>query len=235
MNAKEKKELKLGLYNRLSDYYSKHSFKLLNGEASFEKDEFKVFWGPNSEYSDRICFTPSFSVKNKKIYDVKYHLFPNVPPITISKVQGPDLVKELGLFNENNAKKMFYGIAMVYSLRTIMDYQDIVEHHIEFMKKVGFVFFDKLKSLEDIHNYINGRILKGDRAFFRSSIQQVRIKIFFDKRKVLSGIIAAYLINSPDVNELLERHRLFWKGNNYMLDDVKKVETYFNSNKNVIS
>jgi len=67
----------------------------------------------------------------------------------------------------------------------------------------------------------------GDNDYFKSKNQQASLKKFFDKREVLSGVTSAYLTNSPKKNVLLERYRILFEGNDYILSDVQKIEDHF--------
>ena len=96
-----------------------------------------------------------------------------------------------------------------------------------FMEKVGFPFFDKLASLIGINDFINCRLMAGGRDHFKSEGQQVELKKFFDKREVLSGVVSAYLTNNPQIDEILERYRILFDGNNYIVEDVEKIAKYF--------
>lgn len=221
MNSKDKKELKQGLYNSLYESYSGHSFKLQKTKGLFQKGEFTVHWGGPVVYSDSLHFQPKLSVNNKGVFRVLNNLFPQAKNLTIYKVQGSELAHEMGLSEDYNEEEIFYKV------ESSDDFKSIVADHMIFMEKVGFNFFKNLNTLSGINDFINCRVLNGERDYFRSEDQQVTLKKFFDKREVLSGIISAYLINNPEIDELLYRYRTLFEGNNYILDDVKKIEEYF--------
>jgi len=213
--------LKQGLYNRLSDEYLNHSFKLIRSKGLFQRAEFAVHWGGPVVYSDSLNFQPRLSVNNKIIFDVLSIIFPHAKNLTIFKVQGCELAKEMGVPNEEKDEEVFYKV------ENSEDFKSVVDDHMGYMEKVGFKFFDKLASLEGVNDFINRRILEGDNDYFKSKNQQASLKKFFDKREVLSGVTSAYLTNSPKKNVLLERYRILFEGNDYILSDVQKIEDHF--------
>lgn len=222
MNSKDKKELKQGLYNSLYECYSDYSFKLLKAKGLFQKGAFTVHWSAPTIYSDCLYFQPKFSVNNKDVFRVLNNLFPQAKNLTIYKVQGLGLAQEMGHSEENMEEEIFYKV------EGFDDFKNIVNDHMMFMKKVGLNFFNRLSTLQGINDFINCRVLNGEIDFFVSENQQIALKKFFDKREVLSGVVSAYLIQNPRLAELLERYRILFEGNNYILDDVKEIEEYFN-------
>jgi hypothetical protein len=149
------------------------------------------------------------------------NLFPQAKNLTIYKVQGSELAQEIGLFEDYKEEEMFYKV------ESNDDFENIVTDHMMFMEKVGFNFFKNFNTLQGVNDFINCRVLNGDREFFESEDQKIALKKFFDKREVLSGVISAYLISNPEMDELLNRYRILFEGNDYILDDVKKIEDYF--------
>ncbi len=221
MNSRDKKELKQGLYNSLYEKYSSYSFKLQKTKGLFQKGEFTVHWGGPIVYSDSLHFQPKLSVNNREVFKVLSSLFPQAKNLTIYKVQGSELAQEVGLFGDCKEEEIFYKV------ESNDDIENIVTDHMMFMEKVGFNFFKNFNTLQGVNDFINCRVLNGDREFFESEDQKVALKKFFDKREVLSGVISAYLINNPEIDELLYRYRILFEGNDYILDDVKKIEEFF--------
>lgn len=221
MNSKDKKALKEGLYNSLNESYSGYSFKLQKTKGVFQKGEFTVHWGGPVVYSDSLHFQSKLSVDNKSIFKVLSSLFPQAKNLTIYKVQGSELAQEIGFSEVYTNEEVFYKV------ESSDDFKNIVDDHMIFMEKVGFGFFNRLSSLQGINDFINCRVLNGKIDFFRSEDNQIALKSFFDKREVLSGVVSAYLIDNPEVDELLNRFRILFEGNDYILDDVKKIEEYF--------
>lgn len=76
MNSKDKKELQQGLYDSLSESYSRYSFKLQKTKGVFQKKEFTVHWGGPVVYSDSLHFQPKLSINNKDVFKVLSNLFP---------------------------------------------------------------------------------------------------------------------------------------------------------------
>lgn len=127
----------------------------------------------------------------------------------------------MGFFEAYKDEEIFYKV------ESRANFKNIVTDHMIFMEKVGFNFFKSLNTLQGVNDFINCRILNGGGDFFGSEDQQVVLKKFFDKREVLSGLISAYLTKNPEIDELLCRYRRLFEGNNYILDDVHKIEDYF--------
>jgi hypothetical protein len=221
MNSKRKKELIQGLLKNLNERYSSYSFKLQKTKGSFQKGEFTVHWNNIVVYFNSLHFQPSLSVNNKDVLRVLNNLFPQAKNLTIYKVQGSELAQEIGLFEDYKEEEMFYKV------ESNDDFENIVTDHMMFMEKVGFNFFKNFNTLQGVNDFINCRVLNGDREFFESEDQKIALKKFFDKREVLSGVISAYLISNPEMDELLNRYRILFEGNDYILDDVKKIEDYF--------
>ena len=116
-----------------------------------------------------------------------------------------------------------------YKVESEPNISSIVEHHTAYMVKVGFIFFDNMSSIEGINGFINGRVLEGSELDFINHAKTPYIKDFFNKREILSGTIAAYLVSEPEIEKLLNRYRKLFEGNGYILNDLEKVVAYFNN------
>jgi hypothetical protein len=235
MDKASKKDLVNKLILKLEGYYLKYGFAYIkNGATRFEKNDLITFWGPSAENIDSLRFMPSFSVQIKQINSIIDKLFPDSRHTTIYRVQSLELCEELGI-KDYDSKYIYRDInGSVYSYRVEKEtnLDPIVADHINFMNKVGFPFFAKVDTLEGINDFLNNRILQGDLAYFQSEERIKELKLDFAQREVLSGVTTAYLLDSPHIEELLHRYRIFFAGNNYVLEPMEKVVDYFN-NKSV--
>jgi hypothetical protein len=227
MNKSDKLQLINKILDKLYPFYFNNGFTHTKGVTGYQRNEFDVMWGASSTYIDSLTFRPWFRLQNKLCSDVLKQLFPTVIGIelTLTRSQSLDLTEEMNL--ENYKSKFINSSSYYYSIEKDTPLEPIVEDHINFMNKVGLPFFEKVNSLEGINEFLNARILKGDMDYFCSAKRNRELKPFFAQREVLSGITSAYLINNPKIEELLNRYRLFFEGNNYVLEPMEKVVEYF--------
>jgi len=193
-----------------------------------------VYLGPSAEYIDSLVFRPGFRVHNINIGKVLKKLFPEQIgiEITMSRMQSPELITEMNIsdFTSDYIYVSTHGSSILYSIEKDTNLDPIVADHINFMNKVGLPFFTKVDSIEGINDFLNNRILKGDLAYFQSEERVKELKPYFAQREVLSGITSAFLLNSQFIEELLHRYRLFFSGNNYVLEPMEKVVEHFTKN-----
>ncbi|MBK8503103.1 MAG: hypothetical protein IPL46_13345 [Saprospiraceae bacterium] len=225
-------ELRNKVLEKLEPFYKEHGFKLVRKLANFKNMDSVVMWGESSIHIDSLTFRPRFKVENRKIGSVLAAIFPNVIgiSITIVRSQSIDLIKEVStenfesdfLITQSDGSKSYY-----YSVEMDSNLDPIIQDHVNFMIDFGFPFLDKLSSLKGINDYINCRVISGDRDYFGSEGRQFELKKYFDKREVLSGVVSAYLTKNPEIDERLERYRILFEGNDYILDDVEKIVQYF--------
>lgn len=231
MDKKDKQNLTNLLVSKLDEFYLINGFeRKIKGASRFENKELTVFWGATAEYSTSLVFRPWFRVINEKLSEILKKLFPNQIGIefTIVRVQSPELIEELEIENyiSNYIHKSAHGVSYYYSIEKDTPLDPIVEDHINFMTNVGMPFLKKVNTLDGINEYINGRFLKGDLDYFGSEERKKELQPYFSQREVLSGITSAYLINNSDIDKLLNRYRIFFKGNNYVLEPMEKVVKY---------
>ncbi|MFZ1788721.1 MAG: hypothetical protein WAT92_10440 [Saprospiraceae bacterium] len=231
MNKSDKLELTSNLLAKLDPYYSSKGFTRTKKITGYQKEESQVLWGPLSIHIDSLTFRPWFKFENKDCSNVFKLLFPNEIGVntTLIRSQSLELCEEL---NVNNFKSEYmienpHGISYYYSIEksTILD--PIIDDHINYMNMIGLVLFEKVNSLQGVNHFLNNSILSIDRDSFYSKAHMETFKKFIDKRDVLNGIVSAYLIKDPDLEEILERYKLLFNGNNYILNDVMKIEEYF--------
>ncbi|OQD43420.1 hypothetical protein BUL40_06205 [Croceivirga radicis] len=233
MNKKLNQEIKSKVTDALSDYYINQGFKLKKSTKEFLKGDFSVFWGESSKGVDSVVFRPSITLENKEISNIQSVIFPeSLKNNTIVRVLDLDFAEEFGVgdfespFVDNHGldgKSYYYRVAIDTNV------EPIVSDHIRFMESIGLPFIEKLSSLEGIHEYINERVLKVDDALLKIDEKQKELKKGYGKREVLSGVVVSYLLKRGDTNLLLKRIKLLFEGNDYVLNDVRKIEEYFKS------
>lgn len=231
MKKTDEKSIREKIHMSITDFYEENGYILKKVTSTFVNNGFFIEWGPTSKYYSSLVFRPWFRIETVEIKEILKNLFPNEFSFnTIIRTQSSEFANEMGikdfdysLFNYRDEN----GTSYYYDICIETDLQPIIDDHINFMEKVGFPFFEKMSTLEGIDDYINGRVLDGDKEYFQSEERQKEVKKFFDKREVLSGIIAAQLIKNPRLNELIERYKIMFERNNYILDDVNKVLEYF--------
>jgi hypothetical protein len=237
MDKASKKDLVSRLFLNLKEYYLNNGFTYIKtGANRFEKNELMVYLGPSAEHIDSLIFRPGFRVHNIKIGKVLKKLFPEQIgiEITIVRLQSLELCEELGIkdYDSKYIYRDINGSVYSYQVEKETNLDPIVADHINFLNLVGFPFFAKVDTLEGINDFLNNRILQGDLAYFQSEERIKELKLDFAQREVLSGVTTAYLLDSPHIEELLHRYRIFFAGNNYVLEPMEKVVDYFN-NKSV--
>lgn len=232
MNKSDKKELTNRLLTRLDDFYLNRGFKRLKKITGYERAEIFILWGASSTHIDSLTFRPWFKVENKKISDILSVLFPNQVGvnITLTREQSVEMIRELNVNDFNSSFIVVHpdsSNSYFYSIEKDTQLDPIVNDHINFMNKVGLPFFEKVKTLEDIDTYLNGRILKINKELFESEYNQIELKKYYGKREILSGLVSAFLVHNKDIQELIERYNFLFAGNHYILNDVDKIVQYF--------
>ncbi|NQY08294.1 MAG: hypothetical protein HRT71_02095 [Flavobacteriales bacterium] len=231
MDKKQSQEIKRNVIDAISSFYIDNSFKLKKATSEFKKNGFSIFWGESSKGVDSIVFRPQIMLENKEISDVLSSVFPNsVVNDTIIRVQGLSFAEEFGFSNFESSFVNDHGAdgkSYYYRVEIDTDIEPIVSDHIRFMELIGLPFIEKISSLEGVHEYINERLLSVDDASLKTEEKQQELKRFFSKTEVLSSVVTSYILKGRDTNLLLERIKFLFEGNDYVLDDVQKVEEYF--------
>ena len=227
-----KKDIYNRLFNVMSKYYFEKGFELEYSTATYSKEHFKVFFGATYETPTDLFFNPVFYIINESITSILKILFKDFEDdLIIHKLAGCHLAREFGIndydYLEDQKRKIDPGITYKVGLET--DLEKIVEEHTFYMERVGWLFFEKTASLKGINEYLNNRIIKYSEIEFQSQENQTIFKRFYDKRHILSGTTAAYLVSEPNIDKLLNRYGKIFKGNDYILKDLEKVVKYFNN------
>lgn len=235
MNKKVVQEINDKILDAISSFYLNHGYKLKRGLSKFIKNDFTIYWGETSKGIDSLVFRPSIRLENKEISNVLSVVFPeSLKNNTIVRVLDLDFAKEFGFCDFESPFVNDHGVdgkSYYYRVKIDTDVEPIVSDHIRFMELIGFPFIEKLSSLEGIHEYINERIFRVDDILLKSEEKQQELKKGYGKTEVLSGVVTAYILKEKDTELLLKRIKLLFEGNTYILDDVLKVEKYFNGNK----
>lgn len=228
MNKLLATELQHKLLNILDYRYSKKGYQLKKTVATFSKNGCSIHWGITKRSVDDLIYRPWFVIANPEITRVLSSLFPNSPNDVIIRVQ----TKQFALENGVNFESPFiyphpYGDSYYYAIDSESELKTITEDHFRFMEAVTFPFFDKLESLEGIYQYLTSPILSYGLEDIKSNDRKL-IK-FYNKREVLSSILSAFLIKSPDIHTIVNRFNILLEGNDYILSDFQIICDHFST------
>jgi len=228
MNSTEQKQLRLKVLEALEPFYTSNGFKLNKSNGVFFKDDFEVFFGVTKKNIDAIYFNPELTILNREISSIHKLIFDKNCLVT-SRLTSSRLANDFENYDYDYLVEEGIDQGIGYKVESEPNISSIVEHHTAYMVKVGFIFFDNMSSIEGINGFINGRVLEGSELDFINHAKTPYIKDFFNKREILSGTIAAYLVSEPEIEKLLNRYRKLFEGNGYILNDLEKVVAYFNN------
>jgi hypothetical protein len=224
MNSSEQKALRAKVHDSLIPFYDSKSFELNKINGVFNKNGCEVAWGVKAKNVDSIYFNPTLSVTSEDIKNVLEYIFgPEVDDITLSRLAGCRLAQEFGIheydYLGDNEHNIDHGTT--YRVDETTDLDKLVADHVNYMEKVGLPFFEKVSTLEGIHDFINDRILQATDDQFED------IRRVYGKRDVLSGVTASYLLNKIKTESLIEKYYHLFEGSTYIFDDVQKIKEYF--------
>lgn len=223
-------------------YYNKMDYSLqLNLNRFIMNNNYVSF--SISKYPGSISVRPEFIIENQEIKKILIEVFSTKQAsITYLRVQSMEFAFECGIFDDKITYSLYNSVLpndtnpnilstgnYRYMIEEDTDLAPILEDHKYFMEKVTFPLFDKMSTLEGIDSFLNDRILEGDMDYFMSENRQMILKKINQRREILSGVIAAKLVNNPNFDSLLFRIKTMWEGNNYILDDVDKLILYFDN------
>ncbi len=233
MNKNEVKKLREKVLLSLESRFHEYGFTLKVKPATFENSEAFIHWGPTRTFPDALIFRPWIRIENKEIKKILKTLFPSEFAFnTIVRTQGSSFAHEMNVWDMDNSPFNFQdenGSSYYYRIEHDTDLDVICEDHFRFMSLVGFPFIDKLNSLDGVNAYINNRVLAKEIGSFQREEDLLQVRKFFDKREVLSGAIAAHLLEKDNLEELLRRYRILFEGNSYILTDLDKVIQHFSN------
>ena len=232
MDSKKKKALRNKVHQSLLPFYTSNNYELDKKFGVFKKNGFEISWGVKAEYPQELVFRPGLRVSNdqiKKILTDAVHS-ENLSVVT-SRVSGAFLAQE---FNVNDYDHLIaengidHGCTYVISEETKLS--EVVNDHRNYMEKVGFPFFEKLESLEGIDHYYNSRLLELELGDLKNESIQKELNKIYTKQEALSGVVAAYLISKSKFDELVDRVKIYFKNNDFVLNDLHELITYLNQN-----
>lgn len=166
-------------------------------------------------------------------------------PLTIIRTQSITFAFECGVYDNKiiyspfnsfmsneNSPNILTTDNYRYMIEEDTDLVPIFTDHQYYMEKVTFPFFEKMSTLEGIDSFFNDVITEGDLPFFYSEFNQKFLQKFRRKREILIGVIAAKLNKRNNYNELLNRIKLLWEGNDYILNDFHTLVDYLEHKEN---
>jgi len=223
-------------------YYNQLGYKAEASLNRFTKNNYNVTFSI-SKYPGSISVRPEFIIENKEIKQIITEIFSlREASLTYMRTQGMFMAFECGVFDDKITYSPYNSLMpddtnpnilstgnYRYMIEEDTDLTPILEDHKHFMENVTIPLFDKMSTLEGIDSFLNDRILEGDMDFFMAENRQLILKKLNQKREILSGLIAAKLVNNPNFDTLLIRIRTIWEGNNYILDAVDKLIQYFDN------
>lgn len=231
MNKQLKEKISNSFLETLKqELYSKWDWKLNQNNGCFTKKECKIFCGETAEYYNHLVFRPYLSVKNKAISDILNQIFPDSPIYNkVGRSQSKELAQMVGIQWSSAYVNEYDNYH--YDIYEDTDIAPIVADHKLYMEQVGFPFFDNFSSLERIDAFINNRILKyKSEDFEKEDVQKELLRFFYGKKETFVGITAAYLVDNPEKQLLIERFRYLHNDNNYVLEDFEKLIAHLEAN-----
>lgn len=219
-----KKILKKEIVNKLGElfkeYYPPDRYELNPAILNFSNKETKITIGLEYELPYELRFEISLVKLNPSISRIKKIIFPEIPTgYVLYKLQeAVDNIEEFGYL-----KKVRY-----WDIAGVNDCDRIYTDHVNFMNNIGNEFLNRYSTLEGIHNNLNIKFINefdpnGDMAHYQKG------KSFFGDREMLSGLIAAYLVDYDDIDNLIHLYKkLYYHINTHKLID--RVRDYFENN-----
>lgn len=205
---KQSKQISLQIRNSLIPYYSQHSFDIEQDFTGFSKctklSKQSIFLGATREYSSSIVYTPSFNIFNFEIQTIKGKVFgeeSRFRNFTIKASQGEKLAHSYGVTNYDNWSK--------YDIREVSDIQPMIEHHKEFMEKVGWQFLEQTQTIEGIYNYLNTPVVSID-ADNLSQEEKTRFVRHNGADWMVNGLVAAWLVKDKNFQQLVDNYRAIY-------------------------
>lgn len=195
----------LEIRSLLSGIYSHKGYSVQKDYTGFfiqsNENEQKIILGPTSEYSSSIVYRPSFNSLNKEVHQVKSRVFgkdSDYLGYTILTSQGSQLAEHYGVSG--------YEDWTMYDIKEESDIQPMVDHHKEFMNKVGWQFLEQIQSIEGIHNYLNTSFINIV-ADSLSQEEKTRLVRHNGVDWMVNGLVAAWLLKDINFNQLVEKYR----------------------------
>jgi hypothetical protein len=202
---KQSKELSLQIRCSLIEYYSRHSFDVEQEFTGFSKstETFKqsIFLGATAEYSSSVLYRPRIDVFNFEVQKIKNKIFgaeSRFKNYTIIASQGEKLAQDYGVIG-------YEGWTM-YDIKGEGDIQPMIEHHKEFMEKVGWQFLEQTETIKGIHNYLNTPFINIDTNNLNQE-EKTRLVRHNGADWMVNGLVVAWLMKDNDYEKLIENYR----------------------------
>ena len=164
----------------------------------------KVLLGPTGEYSSSVVYEPSFNIFNFEIQTLKGKVFgkeSRFRNFTIKASQGEKLAKSYDVTD-------YEGWTM-YDIKGESDIQPMIEHHKEFMEKVGWQFLEQTQTIEGIHSYLNTPFVNIDTGSL-SQEEQTRLVRHNGADWMVNGLVAAWLLKDKNFQQLVDNYRAIY-------------------------
>lgn len=246
-----KKKDKNKIYNRLefflTPYFKERGFELNKKLFSYIKDGNKISWGERADFENWLTFSPRYRVDNKETLEILKKAFPKkVVYYTSTRTQSTtNFAHELGVYDFDNSQFNFcsegvcsygYDICLeeedakvLEGLPILYNVEPIVKDHIAFLEKVTFPYFEKLSTVKGINEYFNTRVL----SLSEEDFEDMNIVRSFQLEEVLSAIVAAYLVNDINLEEIIFRYKKLYIVSEYYTKDINQLVDWINENKDV--
>lgn len=247
MNKIDKKNIYNRLKESLTPYLKSKGFDLHEILFSYVKDDFVVSWGDIADFESWLTFNPYFEVFNKEIIEILNIVFKGEEPSFISnRTQSTtNFAHEFGVYDFDDSQFNFcaegvcsygYDICLeeedakvLEGLPILYNVEPIVKDHIAFLEKVAFPYFEKLSTVKGINEYFNTRVL----SLSEEDFQDMNIVRSFQLEEVLSAIVAAYLVNDTNLEEIIFRYKKLYIVSEYYTKDINQLVDWINKNKDV--
>lgn len=206
--TKEFQNIDNQIKQQITEHYNKKGFLAQPDYTGFisENGNYRqrVILGPTREYSSSIVYTPSFNIFNFEIQNTKENMFgkeSRFKNFTIKASQGEKIAQRYGV-------KDFEGWTM-YDIKGENDVQSMIEHHKEFMGKVGWQFLEQTQTIEGIHNYLNTPFVNIDTG---SLSQEEKTKLVRHNGAdwMVNGLVAAWLLKDENFQQLVDNYRAIY-------------------------
>lgn len=205
---KQSKQISLQIRDSLISYYSQHSFDVEQDFTGFSEctklSKQSVFLGATREYSSSIVYTPSFDIFNFEIQNTKEKVFgeeSRFRNFTIKASQGEKMAQIYRVTDYDGWSK--------YDIKEESDIQPMIEHHKEFMEKVGWQFLEQTQTIEGVHNFLNTPFVDIDTDGL-SQEEKTRLVRHNGADWMVNGLVAAWLMKDENFQQLVDNYRAIY-------------------------
>lgn len=219
------KELTKNIISELKEVYSKYNFLFDKKNYIFSNGPCSVYWNVIRKTSDSVYFKPRLAVNLTEISNILSTVFPKETLLTSLQLQSDVMIfifkEEIDDVKMDKFKT--YAYETNYKISNEEDILKVVDHHFFFMENIGFKYFENFTSLDKMNSFLNTSLLR----IATSDIENINFyQNFFDRREVLSAIIASYFIDNKKHEETISLYKDFFIDNNYMLNSIETLNNY---------